>query len=483
MRVLKSKVALLSLAVAGAFVSANAVAAPLVLAATCPAALVNFSVELPPAAAVGFVVPAADTVQAPLGFGVAGGQRRFVRYDLAPTAKFGVGLTSTALTASTAFASTTLVQGGAIGDTYVVFEVEGTAVTGNVASNILSFAPGTITLPASSTATQTVAYSLHETAVSGSGTTPSNVTRLSNVGPCAIVAFVKSFDFAISNINETSAATQQFRRFSTGAVNNLLDIGGAITLRLATTPTPILVAATSVTVTLPNLFAAGTTLVATSDNAAGLAAIPSAGAYWTSATVCTATVGTVATARTAAGATFAVTATPGPTATEDTRFLCGQVDGVTVIPPQNVKVTLVPGAGSGVGVTPIALTNNQATITQDGATLQSPWFSVNPAVSSFFFFTNTSSLDMAYATTIYCENANTCTPGTGATGSIPAGKSLRIDATGAAGVLASVSGPTRASVVFAIVGARTAVQGDLVVVNAANANQTTSSHLISPGTN
>ena len=68
-------------------------------------------------------------------------------------------------------------------------------------------------------------------------------------------------------------------------------------------------------------------------------------------------------------------------------------------------------------------------------------------------------------------------------GTIPAGKSVRVDATGAAGILASTSGPTRASVLFNIVGATGSVQGDLVAVNPSTGNQTTSSHLIRPGTN
>jgi hypothetical protein len=481
MRVLKSKVALLSLVVAGAFASTTATAAPLVLAATCPAALAKFAIELPPAAAAPFVVPPADTVQAPLGFGVAGGQRRFVRYDLAPGAKFGVALTSAALTAGTAFASTTLVQGGLVGDAYVVFEVEGTAVTGNVSTNVLSLAPGTITLPAASSATQTIAYSLHETAISASGVTASNATRLSNVGPCAIAEFVKSYDFTIANVNETVDAVAGFKKFTT-APDTALDIGGAITLGLVAAPP--LVAATGVAVTLPNLFAAGTTIVVTSSDAAGFGALGTAGKFWESGAVCNATIGApLATARTANSATFPVVATPGPNADVNTKFLCGVVDGTTIIPPQNLKAALVPGAGSGVGTAAINISNNVTTIVQNGAQLQSPWFSINPAVAAFFFLTNTSTLDMGYTSTIYCENGNTCTPGTGATGTIPAGKSVRVDVTGAAGVLASVSGPTRASVLFNIVGATGSVQGDLVVVNAANANQTTSSHMIRPGTN
>ena len=90
MRVFKSKVALLSLAVAGVFASANASAATLTLAATCPASSIKLAVELPPAAAA--TVGTAEAVVATLGFGVAGGQRRFVRFELAPGAKFGTAI-------------------------------------------------------------------------------------------------------------------------------------------------------------------------------------------------------------------------------------------------------------------------------------------------------------------------------------------------------------------------------------------------------
>ncbi len=482
MRVLKSKVAILSLAVAGVFAAANASAATLTLATACPASSIKLAKELPPAAAA--TVGAAEAVVATLGFGVAGGQRRFVRFDLTPGAKWGTAITGANLVnlaPAAAFASTTVVQGGTTADQYVVFEVEGTAVTGNTSAQTMTLTFTNIIMPAGAVATQSISYSLHETAVSASGTVPTNTTRLSNQGPCALAEAVDSYLFTIANVNETVDAVAGFKKFTT-APDTALDIGGAITLKLV--PVPPLVAATNVAVTLPNLFAAGTTIVVTSDNAAGFGALATAGKFWESGAVCTTTIGApLATARTANSVTFPVVATPGPAADVDTKFLCGVVDGVTIIPPQNLKASLVPGAGSGAGTTPIAISNNVATIVQNGAVLQSPWFSVNPAVASFFFLTNTSSLDMAYTTTIYCENGNTCTPGTGATGSIPAGKSVRVDATGAAGMLASTSGPTRASVVFNIVGATGSVQGDLVTVNAANANQTTSSHLIRPGTN
>ena len=407
-----------------------------------------------------------------------------MRFDLAPGAKWGtpvIAANLVNLAPAAAFASTTVVQGGTTADSYVVFEVEGTAGTGNTSAQTMTFTFTNIILPAASAVTQTVAYSLHETAVSASGTSPTNATRLSNQGPCALAEFVKSYDFAIANVNETVDAVSGFKKFAT-APDTVLDIGGAITLKLIALPP--LVAATNTTVTLPNLFAAGTTISVTSSDAAGFGALGTAGKFWESAALCTATIGApLATARTANTATFPVVATPGPAADVDTKFLCGVVDGVTIIPPQNLTARLIPGVGSGVGVTPIAIANNVTTITQNGAVLQSPWFSVNPAVASFFFLTNTSSLDMAYTSTIYCENLNNCTPGVGATGNIPAGKSIRVDATGAAGVLASTSGPTRASVVFAIVGATGSVQGDLVTVNPNGANQTTSSHLIRPGTN
>ena len=273
-----------------------------------------------------------------------------------------------------------------------------------------------------------------------------------------------------------------FKKF-VDAPDTVLDIGSTITLKLVAIPP--LRASTGATVTMGDLFATGTTIVVTSSDAAGFGALPTAGNFWESlaAGTCTATVGApLATGRTATTATFPVVATT-PAADVDTKRLCGLVNGTTIIPPQNLTARLVPGAGSGVGVTPIAIANNVTTITQNGAQLQSPWFSINPAVASFFLLTNTSSLDMPYTSTVYCENLNTCTPGIGATGTIPAGKSIRVDATGAAGVLASVSGPTRASVLFNIVGATGSVQGDLVTVNPNGANQTTSSHLIRPGTN
>ena len=484
MRVLKSKVALLSLVVAGAFASTTATAATMTLAATCPATpLASFAIELPLAVATAYA-GGPDTVVSVLGFGVAVNDFRYIRYDLSPGAKFAV----TVLPGSLVVAGgnvPSVVQGGQAGDSYVLFQFNVPAAIPATNTATLTIPVSSVTLPVGS-ATQTIAYSLHETAVSGAGTSPSNTTRLSNLGPCAIYSFTKSYNFAIANVNEVVDAASGFKRLVSGnTTDTVLDLGGSITLGLIAVPPTK--APTGVAVTMSDLFTAATTLTVTSDNPAGLAAVASAANYGTSATVCTTPVPTVflatATARTAAGATFNPGATVNPNATVHGQFLCATIDGVTTIPAQNVKATLVPGAGSGVGTTPIMIANNITTITQNGAVLQSPWFSINPAVVSFFFLTNTSSLDMAYTTTVYCENLNTCTPGTGGTGTILAGKSLRVDAAGAGGILASTSGPTRASVLFNIVGATGSVQADLVTVNPTTGNQTTSSHLVRPGTN
>jgi hypothetical protein len=509
MRVLKSKVALLSLAVAGAIVSTAASAANIDLSSsTCSNAAKLYASELPPAAAVAITLNSAagDTASATLGFGVSPGQFRYVRYDLVGGSKWALPLTSAMLVAGGAVsvppANVTVVAGGTVADSYVVYQFTVAAGQSLAASDIVTLSPAAapVSLVAGTNTTQALRYQLHETAISAQGVTPSSTTLLSTAS-CNVATFRTSLDFSIASNTETVDAGSGLKRLQQGGgLNNTLDVGGAVVLTTLLTPSARLVASTGIAVTVADLISTTTsTLNIKSDDPAGLATITGAAKVFVNAGACptvtsgttvpptaTATTPAANTFTTAAGATFSPLSFTGTIADINGKNLCAYVDGNTVIPVQKLSVTLTPGGGSAVGSTPIVL-SAVTNITQNSVALQSPWFSINPAVSSRFFLTNTSSADMPFTAKVYCEVGNTCTAGTAGTTTginvIPANSSLTVEATGAAGVLATVSGNTRASVVFTVIGASTAVQGALVTVNPNAANQTFTANLIRPGSN
>ena len=158
--------------------------------------------------------------------------------------------------------------------------------------------------------------------------------------------------------------------------------------------------------------------------------------------------------------------------------LCYNVGNTVAIPAGSytASVTLTP-ASSAVTlgtVSPIAA----GTIVHNGTVLQAPWFTTYSGYISRFFLTNTGVNPAPYTTQVLTEAGITAAAGAGASGTVPAGATLEVDAT----ALTTLTGGTRGTVVFNVAGPNQDIQGAYNVVNATTGSITVSP-MIRPGTN
>ena len=138
------------------------------------------------------VMPVATyLVQTPFRFGVVPTQNRIFRFDLGGGATFGVTVAGTDFANATtpaSIAAITAVQGGQVGDNFVVLEIKAGAAVGILSTDTLSFLVRTN--PQSAGAMPTVTYSQHGDAASGQGQIPRNTALLFTSGPLSLSSFL-----------------------------------------------------------------------------------------------------------------------------------------------------------------------------------------------------------------------------------------------------------------------------------------------------
>ncbi len=484
MKVSMNKVTLVSAAVAALFASA----AQAQLAMTVSGAngtAIYASEARTPVTIINFAGTVATSL---LGFGVASLNDRYIRFDLT-NATFANAVLAGYLVNSVAFLNTAVVQGGAVGDNYVIFQVTG-AATGHAASEVLTLTlVGNLSVAA--IANVGLTYSLHETAVSANGPGPaSNVTRLYNTTG-QLVRFAPAVTITSTPVGvgmtETVAATQNFLQFCSGAaqvpgtagcVSTSTDLRGIIgniaTYKLATV-IPLDVATNAAVANLAVVAGATSSVTISGDLSAAATAVQTgdvAGAPACSAAAGT-TVGLSATA-----ANFTI----GNTAYATTNTLCAIANGTGGLAAQSFTGSYKREAAAA----PYATTGTTALGTtgqwvRDGAELQSPWFSFGGTrYVSRFFFMNTGSTAAACTATVLTEAGNTVTAGTLAGGfSVPANGQLAVLATD---IAASATVAGRAAVRIACLAPSTNIQGRYVITDSVS-GALDSGTMLRPGTN
>ena len=494
MKVSKNKVTLLSLAVAGLF-AASAAQAQVLLNPPASGA-VKFASEIA-IASTGQVltIPVASPVRVTLGFGFSGGQDRYVRFDLPTGVTWGAAITAAMLTDFTTaanFANVALSQGGAVTDSFVVFQV--TAAAGGVPlGDVLNFAvPG---VKVSSTTSVPITYNLHETAISAAGATPSNAARL--VGPVTgnLITFTPAINIVASTATvETVAAIATLFKFCSGA----LGTPGTANCIAAATDVNALVGgiATYAWNTGPILSAAGVDLTGGADFSAVISA---------ASVTATGDFGAVAAAAGSVGSTVAASAgglacnppygvAGTNTATVATypvgialmlaannNSLCVTANGTAALPAQSFTGSYVPTyvVGYAGAARPLGTIG---TWVRDGAELQSPWFAFGGTrYISRFFFMNTGANATTCTSTALAEAGNTLTVGSAATTgfTIPAGGQVAVLATD---VASAATGATRAAVRFVCLAPTANIQGRYVITDTTS-GALDSGALMRPGTN
>jgi hypothetical protein len=487
MRVSKSKVALLSAAVAASLISTAANAQLNVNTGATP---VTYAQELTiPAGGLLIGGAVSSQVTGQLGFGASATDNRYIRLDFT-NATFNVAAPDAGMTVTGATA--TRVFGGQAGTSFVVYQLTSTA--GIADSAVFTWQPIASQFKLTAAQTVQVRYTLHETATSSQlGQTGAAI--LVNGTPRDYIRFapVLAFSMAAPQTELIAATTTPtpFTAFcNNGAgpglpgtagcaasATDLLGIVGTVaTYGLVNTTT---LDANNNAITLLATVLASATIDVTSD----ATTFPTGSTYGFTANTanCSALGAGGVLGGTPAGTvvTYTLPVTGTGFAATPATALCGQVTGTTAVSTQSFSGLFKPVAAAGYTVAN-ANAGTIGTWRRDGTELQTPWFAFSQAnYNTRFFFMNTGTQAAPCTTRLISETGNTLTAGTGASFTIPAGGQIQVTT---ADLVASATGAGRAAAVFNCLAPTQFIQGRFVVTSNVNGSFDTG-HLMRPGTN
>lgn len=409
-------------------------------------------------------------VSTKLGFGVSAGQNRYIRVDLGG-AKLAAAAAGANISVTPAFANSVVVAGGAVNDTYVIYQV--TADTaGNAASDAVQITLPNFNVTNGNATSVTVTYTLYETAVAAVNNA-AGTNLYTSTG--ALINFANSLTWTLTTNNTTADVSQSFKKFtaatttgaSTATANTSTARIGSFAYAVVTNKT-----ADGVTnVTLADLVTAATKVVF----AGNFGATATNGVYVDNNDACaTVNAATVNTAKTSAEFTLGTTA--------KTANLCYVVNGTTAVPAQSISAALDLTAAAGSSAADVAAATI-GTIDRDGTELQAPFATIHPDYLSRVVLTSTHSSDAVVDAFVIAEDGQTCSQASYQT-TLKAGKMLVINTKD---ICPSLTSATRLAIRAVIAAPTSTIQG---VYNVMNYDQTTgktnsliSYPLLRPGTN
>lgn len=468
----------LQTAIAGLFASSGAFAA--VDISVSPVVPVKFAQEIIATSAAPVTLTNAGTnldLSTNIGYSLSTGEVRYVRMELTNGAKFNA---ASAVTASDAVNCTVGAING-LGTSVIYFSLTG-AAAGCTNTDTLTVTGNRTVIGNSDVNASYSLYDLPSQAQAGGAT-----GRIVNDADNAYIDFTASYTAAVttdSAIADVEADTGAFKKFDdtpddTTATTTEARIA-AVDYKLAGT----VYKADGAAIALADLMATGATgtkLVITGDFSA--AQNTADGTYtgaalnrvFLSASTTCASVDVAASSVSATGASFNV----GATATTANPSLCYKPNGTNQIAASSYTGLLdAVSASAAIYNTADIDLGTIGSITRNGTELQSPWFSTAAGYTSRFVLTNTGTTAAAYSTSCKVETGNTATAGSGATGTIAAGKQLVLSATD----ICTFSGNTRGAVVFTISAPNSNIQGVYNIVNATTGSISVS-NMMRPGTN
>jgi hypothetical protein len=435
----------------------------------------EFDYDGTPAGSV--VIAGANTtkVTTKLGFGVSITQLRYIRMDLTnvklAAAAASADVVDVTNGAALPGANVSVVSGGAVGDTFVIYQI--TAAAGMPATDVMA-----ITLPALKTTagnvSPSVTYALYETAVQAANAAPG--TSLStNSG--ALFTFSSSIKTTIAPYDTVATIATSYKKFNPAAGPNptttatVAEIGKGTLAADAT----VFNGQTGAAVAFTDVYAATGSTV----KFEGQFAPVGAGSVDVRAPTCAgAAIGATVVAADKLSATW--TPAAGQLEAAGGWSLCYTTDGVAVQPVQTITQAITPTAASA-AVTPVTpAKSTMGTISHDGTTLQAPFVTINPNFVSRYVLTSTYTADATWEATVINEGAATCAAGGVKSGVLKAGTQLAIDATS---ICPSLSSGYRMSVIFNIAAPRNTIQGSFQVSDKNAASSPASYVLVAPGTN
>lgn len=432
----------------------------------------TFAKELNFSSTGGTAISGLKVISTKLGFGVSGAQDRYIRVDLAGAKLAGAAAGVNVVNSTTAFANSTVVAGGAVNDTYVIYQVTA-AAGGHAASDAIAITMPNFYVTNGNAASVTATYTLYETAVAAvNNAAGTNLYTASG----ALVKFANGLSFALTTNNTTADVSQSFKKFTAATTTGATPATPSIlTARIGSfaygTVAGVKVADGVTDVALSDLVTAATKLVF----AGTFGATATNGVFVDANDACvTVLPATVNTAKTSADYTVGTSAT--------TANLCYTVTGSTAVPAQSVTAALDLTAAVGSSAADIAAATI-GTIDRDGTELQAPFTTIHPDYLSRIVLTSTHSADAAVEATIITESGVTC-PTVNAIPTLLAGKQLVVNVKD---ICPALSAGTRLAVKLTIAAPTTTIQGVYNVMNydvtTGKTNSLISYPLMRPGTN
>lgn len=385
-----------------------------------------------------------------IGFGVSNGQTRYIRVDYAnatlDAAHGAVGGTDIEINNNGAADSFAVVQGGQIGDNYVIYQV--TAAADHAASASVDVKVPDLRVTSTASAVN-VTYSLHETAVSavaGSAGASKLYTKSQD-----IVTFATGLKFTVDTTPTTTASVEQsFLKFKTGGgyINDTTAKLGSITFGVDAT----VLEHDGSGVDIADLLAAtGTKIVLTGDTGIPFGAndaAKKASVYIAADADCAA--GTASTTvPTATGASFTTDLN-----VYTTRGICYVVNGTSAISASTYSVRVDVAAATGTSTASIA-DKAIGSIVRDGTELQAPFATIYAGTGNRAVLTSLHSSDAVVTASAITEDGVTCNTGT-TTFNLKSGKQLFINASD---VCPTLSAGTRFALKFIIAAPNNKISG------------------------
>ena len=372
-------------------------------------------------------------VVALIGIGVANTEDVFIRYNIT-NGVFGAAPTLVVPTSTSS-----IVQGGTVASSFVIFQV---AATGTIAQTAVTTMAAALYASTSSASATTVSMTVYETLTQATSQGAALVTKTAATG-ASMINYASGLKATIKAATTGNVADVElgFAGFTGAIAANLANIGSATVTASATA----LDAGDGAAVALGDMIT-DTTSKATISGDFSIAT-QSLGLSATAGTCATQTALVANTAKTAAAAVTVA-------ALNATSVLCynvGATNKTTAIPKGSYTVAVAFVGNSATAVSPTASASGTiGTVAHNGTTVQLPYLTTFSDYNQRLVMVNRGATTASYTVSAFqTEAGTTAAAGTGATGTIPAGGSAMVKVSD----VVTLTGGTRAAGTVDIVAA------------------------------
>lgn len=419
--------------------------------------------------APGVAIAVGQAITTKLGFGVSGGQDRYIRIDLGgaklKTVAAGGNVSNTTL----AFANAVVVQGGAVGDTYIIYQVTA-AAAGHASADSITITLPSINVTNGNVSNLVATYTLFETAVAAVNNV-AGTNLYTNNG--ALLKFASGLAFSLITNTSTASVEKSFKEF-TAATTTAIGTADTKTAKIGQYSYGVAAGVFNTAATqvqLEDLVATTTRVVFTGDfGAAGSLGLSTDGCATDTALVLN------------VAKTSAPFVLPVAGALAQVRDLCYIVTGATAVPAQTVKAALEVTTAAAASTANVAA-NSIGFIDRDGTELQAPFVTMHPDYLSRIVLTSQHTADASVEFSTITENGVTC-PVVNGPATLLAGKQLILNAKD---ICPALSSGTRFAIKAIIAAPNNKISGVYNVMNFDQVTGKTSSlisyPLLRPGTN